>query len=668
MALIRKEILDLWKLSFASIAVWFVVLLLIFVVWEGPPDLTLFVTAGSLSLIVLITLRQFIAIRENYFLSHYLQQKTQDLSRLQDWGLKLTMQLQPNEVHQVIVQAAQELVHADIAALPLINAKTATLTYVAAAGEKGSVLKGQTLPLSHGGLCGWVIDHQAPLRVSDLSQDQRVIQSWVSELGVTTALVVPLIRQGRIRGGISVFRAGPPFTEAEEQLLVVFASQATIMVENAELYERTLRQLDLLQRLQRATADVTRTLNQDLILDQVMEHLTLIAGCEKVGVLLYDLTDGLFKVARSRGVGAEFSQTVAAKPSDPHYAEMITTRRPVHIEDIEYLKEANAYQLLKGEQIRAVTVVPLIIREKIIGSLNLGYKQVTPRGAVDLQLLTTFSNYASIAIEHSQLYRSLEQQLEDLKRTQEQLIQSEKMAAVGMMISGVAHELNNPLTSIAGFSELICDRPDLDDKLRGDLGRIRQESERAKKVVQNLLAFSQTQRFEQELINLNDLVNWSLSLREHQLGLNHIQVIKELSPSLPKILADPHQLQQVFLNLIINAEQAMVEAHGKGSLKIVTRLTSTGPSSDQTDPGGGQHRRRRHSQWVEIQFTDDGPGFPKDFLPKIFQPFFTTRQGSKDTGLGLTVAHRIIKNHDGEIKVQSEIGQGTTFTVYLPVH
>ncbi len=664
----RNEIFDLLKLSFASIAVWLVMFLLIFVTWEGPPQLKTFVTGGSLSLIVLITLRQFIAIRENYFLSKHLQQKTQDLSRLQDWGLKLAGQLQPSEVHQVIVKAAQELVHADIAALPLINAKTATLTYVEAAGEKGRVLKGQTLHLNHAGLCGWVLEHQAPLRISDLSRDQHVIQSLAAELSVTTALVVPLIRQGRIRGGISVFRAGPPFTEAEERLLTVFASQAVIVVENAELYQRTLRQLDLLQRLQQATADVARTLNQDLILDHVMEHLTRITGCEKVGVLLYDPTDDLFKVVRSRGVSPEFAQTITLEPSDPIYAEMITTRRPVHIEDIEYLKDASYYHLLKGEGIRARTIVPLLMRGKIIGSLNMGYNQVTPLGNVDLQLLTTFANYASIAIEHSQLYRSLEQQLEELKRTQEQLVQSEKMAAVGMMISGVAHELNNPLTSIVGFSELLCDKSDLDAKLREDLERIRKEAERAKKVVQNLLAFSQTQRFELELVNLNELVNWSLSLREHQLELNHVQVIKELSPSLPKILADPHQLQQVVLNLIINAEQAMVEAHGKGSLKIATRLTSTDPSSDQTDPGGRQHRRRRPSQWVEIQFTDDGTGIPKDFLPKIFQPFFTTRQGGKDTGLGLAVAHRIIKNHEGEIKVQSQVGQGTTFTVYLPVH
>lgn len=668
MALFRKETLDLWKLSFASITVGVVVLLLVFALWGNLPQWKPFVTIGSLSLIVLITLRQFIAIRENYFLSKYLQQKTQELSRLQDWGLKLTGQLQPTEVHQVIVQAAQELVHADIAALPLINAKTATLTYVEATGEKGRVLKGQTLPLNHAGLCGWVLEHQAPLRITDLSRDQRAIQSLAAELGVTTAMVVPLIRQGRIRGGISVFRSGLPFTEADERLLTVFASEAAIMVENAELYQRTLRQLDLLQRLQQATADVARTLNQDLILDQVMEHLTRITGCEKVGVMLYDPTDGLFKLARSRGVSAEFAQMVTIKPSDSLYAEMITTRKPVHVEDIEYLKEASYYHPLKGEGILAGTIVPLIIREKIIGSLNFGYQQATPLGNVDLQLLTTFANYASIAIEHSQLYRSLEQQLEDLKRTQEQLIQSEKMAAVGMMISGVAHELNNPLTSIVGFSELLCDKPDLDANFRKDLERIRKEAERAKKVVQNLLAFSQTQRFEQELVNLNELVNWSLSLRDHQLGLSHIQVIKELSPSLPKILADPHQLQQVVLNLIINAEQAMVEAHGKGSLKIVTRLTSTDPSSGQTDPGGGQHRRRKSSQWVEIRFTDDGPGIPKDFLPKIFQPFFITHQGGKDTGLGLAVAHRIIKNHEGEIKVQSQVGQGTTFTVYLPVH
>lgn len=227
---------------------------------------------------------------------------------------------------------------------------------------------------------------------------------------------------------------------------------------------------------------------------------------------------------------------------------------------------------------------------------------------------------------------------------QERLLQSEKMASVGQLVSGVAHELNNPLTGIVGFAQLLLMR-DLDERSRQQVETIQAEAERASKIVQNLLSFARRRKARKEPTDLNALVRRVVELRSYEHHLRNIEVSLDLAPDLPQTLVDPDQIQQVLLNLIINAEQA-VKDRERGRIEIRTRVRDGS---------------------IVLTVQDNGPGIAPDALRRIFDPFFTTKQAGEGTGLGLTISYGIVEDHGGRIHAESPPGKGALFTVELPI-
>jgi two-component system NtrC family sensor kinase len=228
---------------------------------------------------------------------------------------------------------------------------------------------------------------------------------------------------------------------------------------------------------------------------------------------------------------------------------------------------------------------------------------------------------------------------------QERLLQSEKMVSVGQLVSGVAHELNNPLTGIMGFAQLLMAR-ELDGETKRDIETIHSEAERAAKIVQNLLSFARRRRAEKELTNVNLLLERVLELRNYDLRVKNIEAALDLDPKLPDTMLDANQIQQVFLNVIINAEQAMLADGGEGTLTVQTRV---------------------HQGSIRIVFRDTGPGMTPETLRRIFDPFFTTKDTGEGTGLGLTISYGIIDQHGGKIWAESRPGHGSTFYIDLPI-
>ena len=266
--------------------------------------------------------------------------------------------------------------------------------------------------------------------------------------------------------------------------------------------------------------------------------------------------------------------------------------------------------------------------------------------AESLSLIELFAGQMGHAIQKKGLDREIEAMEAKLLSVQSQLLQAEKMSAIGLLISGVTHELNNPLSGIMGFAQLLL-ASELNPKVRQHLERIHNEAVRSQKIVQNLLSFARRHKPQKTYEELNRVIDGVLELRAYQLKVDNVEVMRRYDARLPKTMLDFHQLQQVILNVVNNAHHAMMEVGDRPRrLVIATQMSGA---------------------MLRASFTDSGTGIPKDRLESIFDPFFTTKRGGKGTGLGLSVSRAIIKDHQGAVTAESVLGEGTTIHIDLPL-
>lgn len=265
-------------------------------------------------------------------------------------------------------------------------------------------------------------------------------------------------------------------------------------------------------------------------------------------------------------------------------------------------------------------------------------------------------SFSVCKINGENVYTAIIGDITERNNLQDQLTQSAKLAAVGELISGVTHEVNNPLAVVLGYSEMILGETTLDDDLKKSVQVINNEANRARKVIQNLLSFARKHSSEKQLSSINDIIENTVMLKEYDYRKHNINVTKKLDPQLPDTMADPNQLQQVFLNLLINAEQAMLEQNEKREITIESKCNET-----QDDI------KKKSEQVINISFKDHGSGIDEIHIKNIFDPFFSTKPEGIGTGLGLSVSYGIIKDHGGSITVQSNKNEGATFFIELPV-
>lgn len=301
--------------------------------------------------------------------------------------------------------------------------------------------------------------------------------------------------------------------------------------------------------------------------------------------------------------------------------------------------------------IRSTMCVPLKFEGKVLGLMSVDSKGKEVNFTKDdLELLTAICDQASVVIKNAKLFDDLKKAHKELKAQQSQLIESEKLSAIGQLSSGVAHEINNPLTSVLGYSELSVDKLKKESISKEDLKEcaefmkiVQEEAQHCKRIAQDLLSFSRRTKDEMALIDINKAVDAALVIAKFHIKKVPIELKVKLDPNLPKVMGDINQLQQVFLNMIVNARDAMEEG---GQINIKTSKGKDG--------------------LIEAKFSDSGCGIPEDKLEEIFKPLYTSKEEGKGTGLGLSISHDIVEKHKGRIEVESKIGKGTTFIIKIP--
>jgi signal transduction histidine kinase len=539
------------------------------------------------------------------------------------------------------------------------------------------------------------------VHVADVTKEPAYLSGFppiveLAELGgARTILLVPMIKDANLSGAIAMFRQiVHPFSDKQIDLVTSFASQGVIAIENTrllrELRERTDDLTESLQQ-QTATADVLKVISRsafDLksVLTTLTESAKALCGAS-LGIIC--LRDGeVMRLQAESGCSQAFIDFMHANPIRPG-RETITGRvfmegKPAHVPDVQADAEYNFGQAPALGLYRAVLAVPLMRDGAVEGVLLLGRPDPGPFSQRQMDLVQTFADQAVIAIENVRLFEQVQERtkelslsLEDLRTAQDRLVQTEKLASLGQLTAGIAHEIKNPLNFVNNFSalsgELIDELNDLlkdaslDDKtreeidelthlLKGNLEKVVQHGKRADSIVKNMLLHSRAGSGDHRPVNINAVVEESLNLAYHgaraeKSGFN-IKLERDLDSAAGMVDLYPQEITRVFLNLISNGFYAATKRKGAGDETFEPTLKAS------TKSLGAK---------VEIRIRDNGTGIPLEVKEKMFNPFFTTKPAGEGTGLGLSMSHDIVvKQHGGTIDVDTEPGVFTEFIITLP--
>jgi signal transduction histidine kinase/ActR/RegA family two-component response regulator len=499
----------------------------------------------------------------------------------------------------------------------------------------------------------WTTD----IRIDDRFEQTPELRARNVSVGIVAGLAVPMRAAGRVMGVLSVGSGAPrTFSQREIDLLQRFADQAALTISNARTQETLVKQAERLRILHDIDLAIIVETAPAAIAEAVLWRLRDLLGVPRAIVNLFDWPAGevewLAAVGRHRirrGPGVRYPLRLAGD------VDALRRGEP-QIIDVRALPPSPEADALLSSGVHVYMVVPMITAGELIGSLSFGGDQALfPEEQVSIA--REVATQLAIALGQARLVEKLKGSYAELQQAQAQLAQSQKIEAIGQLAGGIAHDFNNLLTVIGGRSSLLLMRMRPDDPARKDVDLIQATAQRAADLTRQLLAFSRKQVLEPKPINLKALVAGVTPILRRLIG-EHIEIVIVSNDDAGQVMADPGQIEQVIVNLVVNARDAMPEG---GTLTIETTI-HTVPEAGRR----GQDRDVPPGEYVTLSIRDTGCGMDAATMARIFEPFFTTKEPGKGTGLGLSTVHGIVHQSGGRLALDSAVGRGTTFTIYLP--
>ncbi|HAV63075.1 MAG TPA: histidine kinase [Verrucomicrobiales bacterium] len=543
--------------------------------------------------------------------------------------------LEPQQAFQLVVREMVRALNAASGSLVLINPTNGLLEILAAEGLPEDTLQ---LRLRMGeGLTGWVARTGKAARVGNVTADPRYV---AVRRQIMSELAVPLEVDGEVRGVLNVDSEQPQaFTVEDQRWLEQLALQAARVVQNTWLYEQLRQKARLFESL----VSVSQTISSNLNLDGALRTIA-VEGCELMGsricaLQMLDETGEWLNLKACHGAGPAYLNKPPVQVSESMLGFVVRRRKPVQVENVQTSIRYQQVQVARTEGLVSMLSVPLQFGEQVIGTLSVYKGEPHTFSNEEIRILSALADLSAVAIEKARLY-------ERIVDVEEQLRQSEKLSALGLLAAEVAHEIRNPLTVMKMLFHSLDLKFDPDDPRAEDVRIMNGKMELLNRIVEQILDFARSTEPQPVSVNVNQVIEDLGLLIRHKLTNQSIELRRQLAPDLPEVMADPIQLEQVFLNLTLNAVEAMP---GGGVLAISTRL--------QKGRGRAGH--------VVIEFADSGSGMSEDQQQRAFTSLLSTTK-AKGTGLGLALVGRIVEAHRGKVNIQSELGKGTTISIRLP--
>ncbi len=574
------------------------------------------------------------------------ERRIEELTTLNDIGETILSSLDLNETLSAIMRRVSDVFQVEAGSILLVE--NGRLAFRVTQSPQADILKRHTLAMGQG-IAGWVAQHERPLLVPDARADPR----WYPYVDADTdfesksILCVPMKTKDEIIGVIQILnpREGRQFTEDDLHLLESIATSAVIAIENAQLYKQTQQRLDEVSMLYTLADQMTSSLNLSVVLDAIVNILRRVLDCRGCCIFLLDDETQELEIMASAGISLEGRENTRIHVGEGVSGQVVELAQPIYIRDTRQQPNFRYFD----QKVCSLLVVPLITKDRVIGTLSVDDFKVDAFSADHGRLLTIAAAQASVAIENAQLFAAIKERAQELERAYNELQELDRKK--DEFVQNVSHELRTPLTFVKAYVELFLDGTlgPVSDPQRQSLNIVVERTDTITRLVNDILTLQTLEQGTMEMspLAVDELVQSAVQGAEATAAQVGLALQVDVVEPLPLIHGDRDRLAQVLDNLLGNA------------IKF--------------SPDGGTITVRAHSthQAVQVAVTDQGIGMPADQLAKIFERFYQVDGSSKrrfgGTGLGLAIAKRIVEGHNGRIWAESEEGKGSTFFFTLPV-